>query len=404
MAEDTSIVESASFMTSVDKRKGILFLTDIFGGMGGSERNISQLIAGVDKSRFELYVACLTSVKLPENIKKTGLSIIELNEVGIYTIGGFKNLAFLRRLIHEKKISLIVTYHESSDFYGLALSRLCRIPVISSRRDMSFKTRRRHGLAYRVLGRYFDSVIAVSEAVKKEVVRRHWFPEKRIATIYNAINVKDYAKTNDVHALKDKLEIDPMHPIVGVVANMRKIKGHHYFVHAASIIHKRNPDVEFLVVGYDARKPGFSIAELKQYGETMGIVNNLHFIGGRKDTADLISLFDVAVLASLSEGFSNVILEYMASSKPVVATEVGGNPEIVVHGETGLLVPPADGDALARAILSILEDKEVALRFGRAGRKRIEEKFSLDVMLRNYEGLFEQVINSKGDISPCMVT
>jgi glycosyltransferase involved in cell wall biosynthesis len=185
---------------------------------------------------------------------------------------------------------------------------------------------------------------------------------------------------------------------------MRKIKGHHYFVHAASIIHKWNPDVEFLVVGYDARKPGFSIAELKQYGETLGISKNLHFIGGRKEIASLIALFDVAVLASLSEGFSNVILEYMASSKPVVATDVGGNPEIVVHGETGLLVPPADGDALARAILSILENREVASRFGRAGRKRIEAKFSLDVMLRNYEGLFEQVINSRGNRAPHMLT
>jgi len=387
-------------MTSVDKRKGILLLTDIFGGMGGSERNINQLLAGIDKDRFELHVACLTSVKLAENIKKPGVSIIELNEVGIYTAGGLKNLAFLRRLVQEKKISLIVTYHESSDFYGLALGRLCRIPVISSRRDMSFKTRRRHGLAYRILGRYFDSVIAVSDAVKKEVVKRHWFPEKRIVTIYNAINVEEYGKTNGGNALKDKMEIDPKHPIVGVVANMRRIKGHHYFVHAASIIHKHHPDVEFVVVGYDARKPGFSIAELKQYGETMGIVKNLHFIGGRRDTADFISLFDVAVLASLSEGFSNVILEYMASSKPVVATEVGGNPEIVVPGETGLLVPPADGDALADAILSLLENKEVALRLGKAGRKRVEEKFSQDVMLRNYENLFEQVINSRGNISP----
>ena len=389
---------------SVNERKRILLLTDIFGGMGGSERNVSQLLAGIDKDKFELYVACLTSVKLPGNVRDQDVSIIDLNGDGIYTIGGLRNLVFLKRLVYEKNISLIVTYHESSDFYGLALSHICHIPVISSRRDMSFKTRGRHRLAYRLVGRYFDSVITVSDAVKKEVVKRHWFPEKRIVTIYNAINVKEYGKTKDGNALKDKMGIDPKHPIVGVVANMRKIKGHHYFVHAASIIHRHNPDVEFLVVGYDARKPGFSIAELKQYGETMGITESLHFIGGRRDTADLISLFDVAVLASLSEGFSNVILEYMASSKPVVATEVGGNPEIVVQGETGLLVPPADGDALAGAILSILEDKEVALRFGMAGRKRIEEKFSLDVMLRNYENVFEQVINSKGNIYPCTPT
>lgn len=386
----------------MNKRHGILLLTDIFGGMGGSERNISQLLGGIDKDKFELYVACLISVKLPENARDHDVSVIDLDGKSIYTIAGAKNLLLLRKLVYEKHISLIVTYHESSDFYGLALSRICHIPVISSRRDMSFKTRRRHNLAYRLVGKYFDSVISVSDAVKKEVIKRHWFPEERIVTIYNAITAKEYGKANDGIALKEEMGIDPNHPVVGVVANMRKIKGHHYFVHAASIIHRRHPDVEFLVVGYDARKPGFSIAELKQYGEAMGIGKHLHFIGGRKDTTDLISLFDVAVLASLSEGFSNVILEYMASSKPVVATEVGGNPEIVVHGQTGLLVPPADGEALANAILSILENREVAQRLGRSGRKRVEDKFSLDVMLRNYENLFERVINSRGTLSPCM--
>jgi len=389
---------------STDQRKGILLLTDIFGGFGGSERNISQLLAGIDKDRFELYIARLISVILSENAKDQGVSIIDLHGDGIYTIAGIRNLIFLKRLVREKNISLIVTYHESSDFYGLALSHICHIPVISSRRDMSFKTRRRHSLAYRLVGRCFDSVIAVSDAVKKEVVKRHWFPEKRIVTIYNAINVNEYGKTKDGHALRGKIGIDPNHPIVGMVANIRDIKGYPYFLQAASIIHRYNQNAQFLMIGYDMKKSSFTIAGLKRHGEEIGISQNLHFLGGREDVADLISIFDVAVLASLSEGFSNVILEYMASSKPVVATKVGGNPEIVVHGETGLLVPPADSDALASAILSILEDKEVALRFGRAGRKRVEEKFSLDIMLRNYGNLFEQVINSRGNISPCMLT
>jgi glycosyltransferase involved in cell wall biosynthesis len=379
----------------MNQGKGILLLSDIFGKIGGAERNITQLMTGIDKDKFDLHIACFVSGELIESIRNQGISIINLNNTGIYTISGLSNLAFLKKFVTDKKISLIVTYHESSDFYGLALSHICHIPVISSRRDMSFKTRLHHRLAYRLVGRYFDSVIAVSDAVKKEVVKRHWFPEKRIVTIYNAINVNEYGKTKDGRALRDKIGIDPNHPIVGVVANIRKIKGHHYFVHAASIIHRRNPDVEFLVVGYEGRKPGYSIDELKQYGEEIGISKNLHFLGGSMDIADLISIFDVAVLSSLSEGFSNVILEYMASSKPVVATCVGGNPEVVVHGKTGLLVPPANADALASAILAILEDKEVALRFGKAGRKRVEERFSLGVMLRNYENLFEQVIDAR---------
>jgi glycosyltransferase involved in cell wall biosynthesis len=294
--------------------------------------------------------------------------------------------------VSEKKISLILTYHESSDFYGLALSIICNIPVISSRRDMSFKTQPHHTLAYRLGGRYFDSVIAVSNAVKEEVVKRRWFHEERILTIYNGINTANYGNAHDGAASKRRLGIHPESPVVGMVANVRKIKGYHYFLHASSIIHRCNRNVQFLIIGNDWTQPGFTISELKRYGEEIGVSQNLHFLGGREDVADLISLFDVAVLASLSEGFSNVILEYMASSKPVVATEVGGNPEIVVHGETGLLVPPADAQALANAILSILKDKEAALRFGMAGRRRVEGKFELGIMIGKYEDLFERII------------
>lgn len=374
-------------------------LTDIFGGAGGSERNISQLLAGVDKDKFEPYVACLTSEKLPEGPREGAVSAIDLNKGGIYTIGGLKNLVFLRRLVYEKHISLIVTYHESSDFYGLALSRICSIPIISTRRDMGFKTEFHHQLAYKLVGRFFDAIITVSDAVKKEVVRRRWFPEERIRTIYNAINTADYRNGRDGVALKRRLGIPSESPVVGMVANVREIKGHPYFLRAAFIVHRFNHNAQFLMIGYDMKESAFSTAGLKRQGEEMGISQNLHFLGGREDVADLISIFDVAVLASLSEGFSNVILEYMASSKPVVATAVGGNPEIVVHGETGLLVPPADADALASAILSILEDKEAASRLGVAGRKRVEERFGLDIMLRNYESLFERIIMSKNSPS-----
>jgi len=376
----------------MSNRKRILLLTDVFHGMGGSERNITQLVGGINKNKFELYVARFAPVNPVENMREKDFSIMDLNGAGIYTVSGLRNLIFLKRFVNEKKISLILTYHESSDFYGLALSIICNIPAISSRRDMGFKTKPHHRLAYRLGGRYFDAMIAVSNAVKQEVVKRRWLPEERIFTIYNGINTANYGNGYDGTALKKKLGIHPESPVVGMVANIRKIKGYHYFLQASRIIHRYNHNVQFLMIGHDWIESGFTIPELKRYGEKIGISKNLHFLGGREDVADLISIFDVAVLASLSEGFSNVILEYMALSKPVVATEVGGNPEIVVHGETGLLVPPADVHPLANAILSILKDKEAALRFGIAGRKRIEDKFELGKMIRQYEDLFEKVI------------
>jgi glycosyltransferase involved in cell wall biosynthesis len=363
--------------------------------MGGSERNITQLLEGIDANKFRLYVARFASAHLAGDMKNKDVAIMNLKGAGIYTLSGLRNLVFLKRFVGEKEISLILTYHESSDFYGLALSFICHIPVISSRRDMGFKTKAHHRLAYRLGGRYFDWVATVSDAVRQEVIKRRWFREGRTSTIYNGINTANYENGHDGMTLKEKLGIHTKCPVVGMVANLRKIKGYHYFLEASSIIHRYNHHVQFLIIGNEWTEPGFTITELKRYGEKIGVSQNLHFLGEREDVADLISLFDVAVLASLSEGFSNVILEYMASSKPVVATEVGGNPEIVVHGETGLLVPPADAQALADAILSILEDEEMALRYGAAGKKRVEDKFELRKMVREYENLFERVISTE---------
>jgi len=375
--------------------KGILLLTDIFHGMGGSERNITQLLEGIDKNKFRLYVARFASAYLAKDTKGQEAAIMNLHGAGLYTISGLKNLALLRRFVKEEKIALILTYHESSDFYGLALSFICNIPVISSRRDMSFKTKPHHRLAYRLGGKYFDSVVTVSNAVRREVIKRRWFREGRTSTIYNGINAAHYENTDDGITLKEQLGIHPKYPVVGMVANIRRVKGYDYFLEAANIIRRFNPHVQFLIVGNEWTEPGFTITDLKRYGEKIGISQNLHFLGEREDVADLISLFDVAVLASLSEGLSNVILEYMASSKPVVATKVGGNPELVVHGETGLLVPPANAQALADAILSLLEDEEGASRYGAAGKKRVEDNFGLGKMIREYEDLFERVLSTE---------
>ena len=172
---------------SPTQKKVILLLTDTFQGWGGSERNITQLIAGIDKDKFEIYIACLASGKLAEVMRERGFSIVDLKKAGIYTISGLRNLAFLKKFVNRKQISLIVTYHESSDFYGFALSLICYIPVISARRDMGFKTKLHYQIAYKLVGRFFDAVIAVSDAVKKEVIKRHWFPEEKIFAICNAI-------------------------------------------------------------------------------------------------------------------------------------------------------------------------------------------------------------------------
>lgn len=375
--------------------KKILIITDVFKMMAGSEKNIVSLLNHINPEKFDLSVACLISGELAREIRGKGYEIIGLKKGKIQSPNGLENIKFLREYIRKRKISLIMTYHESSDFYGLLLSKICRVPVISNRRDMGFKTKVRHKMVYKICGKYFDAIVAVSNAVKKELLKSNWFPEEKIVTIYNGIEVTKILDDNEKRNIKFRMGFRPEHKLVGVIGNLRKIKGIQFFIESAPKILRKHSEVHFLVVGDDMGEPGYTRKDLESLAKEKNVLDRIHFLGKRTDIPHIISIMDIGVVPSLSEGFSNTLLEYMASSKPVVATEVGGNGEAIVNGETGLLIPPADTEALAEAVSWLLENKEKALKFGEAGRKLVEEKFSLKKMIKNYEYLFGKVINEK---------
>jgi L-malate glycosyltransferase len=334
-------------------------------------------------------------------MRKRGYKIFSLAPTGIHTWGGLQNLWALRRVVQAYQVDLIVTYHESSDLYGLVMAKLCGIPVISNRRDMGYNAKLVHNLSYRVLGRFYDFVVTVSKAVKQEVVDKGWFSAQRIVPIHNGVELEEFdlrikANRQTLEFSKIQLGLPPSHSIVGMVTNLRSVKGISFFVEAAASISRIREDVEFLVIGLDIEAPGCTQREYLQMAQRLGVAEHIHFLGKRDDIPELIRIFDVAVVASLTEGFSNSILEYMACAKPVVATNVGGNPEAVVHSETGLLVPPAQTEPLAAAILDLLNDPLRAKKYGIAGRKRVDEHFRLERMIENYEKLFFSVIGHQG--------
>ncbi|HUL22609.1 MAG TPA: glycosyltransferase [Thermodesulfobacteriota bacterium] len=381
-------------------KRRILIITDVFRKMGGSERNILQLLHGIDQTRFQIYVACFRSGELAEAARGEGFQTYSLRRGGLYSMEGFRNIRFLYKLIHSERIDLIVTYHEGSDFLGLVVSSLCRIPVISNRRDMGFKTRLSHRIAYRLVGRFFDGVITVSDAVKQEVVKRGWFKEGNVWPIHNGIDVEAYTNHVNRDAIKRSIGIGANQCVVGLVGNIKKVKGIRYFLQGASLVCAENPDAEFVIIGGDLKEAGSSMNDMKLLAKGMNIADRIHFLGEKKEIRELISIFDVAVISSLSEGFSNVLLEYMASAKPVVATDVGGNKEAVIDGETGFLVPPEDAGKLADGIKVFLGNREIALRCGLAGRRRVDEEFGLKRMIQKYENMFERV-TMKPEVNSC---
>lgn len=178
--------------------------------------------------------------------------------------------------------------------------------------------------------------------------------------------------------------------MIGVVARLNRLKGIEYFLQAAAAMGKRSYDARFLIVGDGQHKQ-----ELEQLAIQLGLGKRVVFTGFRLDVPEVLSALTISVLPSLSEGLSNSLLESMAAGVPVVATNVGGNPEAVEDGVTGIIVPPRDAHALARAMALLLENPDLGSEFGEAGRRRVTQRFSLAQMVRETESLYLRLLERK---------
>jgi glycosyltransferase involved in cell wall biosynthesis len=183
---------------------------------------------------------------------------------------------------------------------------------------------------------------------------------------------------------------------VAVISRVSPSKGLEHFLQAAAIITAARPDVRYLIVGEAEPRDQEYRNALVAYAARLGLERHVVFTGLRLDVPEVLSEIAVSVLPSLSEGLSNVLLESMASGVPVVATWVGGNPEAVEDGVTGILVPPREPGALARSIQRILDDRELAARFSGAGRQRVAERFAIDAVIRQTQRLYERLLEEKG--------
>jgi glycosyltransferase involved in cell wall biosynthesis len=169
------------------------------------------------------------------------------------------------------------------------------------------------------------------------------------------------------------------------------MKGVEYFIDAAAILAQRFADVRFLVAG-----DGASRGDLEDRARRLGLGSRIVFTGFRSDVRELLSEAAISVLPSLSEGTSNTLLESMAAGIPVIATQVGGNPEVIEDGVSGLLVPPRDSSAIAAAVSRLLSDEKLASQLGQAGMRRVSDLFSLSGSIHQTEHLYQRLVEVKG--------
>lgn len=248
-----------------------------------------------------------------------------------------------------------------------------------------------HGMSFyarwllNITNLWVTAIIANSETVKQHCLQQEKFvANQKIWVIYNGIDLYRYTVNISKEKKKKELQISNNTQVVGMVASLHPRKGHSDFLKAASIVLRTYPHTVFLLVGRDEGMK----SELETLARALHIHSSVFFTGERDDISELLSIFDVQVSSSYAEGLSNAILEGMAAGNPVVATEIGGNPELIVHGETGFLVPPGEVSRLAEMIMRLLEDKNLRVRMGNAGRQRVEKLFGMEQMIQHTERLY----------------
>jgi glycosyltransferase involved in cell wall biosynthesis len=377
------------------RKISILFLIDQMKNMGGAEKNLINLITHIDCRRFSVF---LYTFDLASPLRE----VMENNNIPCQqipyptTFQGIRQFIVLSKKIRAQKINILHSYFEGSDIWGTLLAKLSGIPVIvSSKRDMGFSKNKKILAIYRFINPFITRVISVSDAVKYQVNRQEKVSLDKIVTIYNGVDLAKFTNSNHKKDLKAKLHLNSSSPIVGVLANIRPIKGMEFFIHAAAIVLNKFPRVNFVIIGDCLPSPECAIyyKKLKSLIQDLNLGNNFFFLGQRTDIPEMLSIMDISVLPSLSEGFSNTVIESMAAGKPVVVTDVGGNPEAVVHNKTGFVVPPQNVDLLAQAISTLLANKKLAKSMSEAGRLRVKELFSMQTMIRKIENLYISTLN-----------
>ncbi len=200
-------------------------------------------------------------------------------------------------------------------------------------------------------------VIVVSDAVG---TRFNWSKRKldKVITVYNGVDLEEFNVGAKGNKIREEFALDPGIPLVGIVGRLDAWKGHEYFLEAAAQVMEEIPEAKFLIVGEDIDQNKKQETKLRNLAEKLRLTNNIIFTGQRNDIPEIMSSLDILVLSSLKEHFGRVIIEAMGCGKPVIATNAGGVPEIVKDGYTGILVPPRDSDALARAIIDLSKDKK----------------------------------------------
>ena len=357
--------------------------------IGGFEKILTAIALGLDKKKYNVSVWCLREGGFfADKLVKEGIDVKTLH---ISTSRNPLSIYKLYRLLKCHKFDIIHTHAYSAGTIGRISAFLAGVPVIISHNHSIYDYYcKYYNFVEWFLGLITDRVICISEMVKCFANETQRINASKLITIHNGIDDVFAVTEKRSSNLRKELGIPANHSVIGTIAHLEEHKGLKYLLEAASLLLASKKDISFLFVGEGALR-----GKLKELCVDLKIEKNVIFAGERSDIPEILSLTDIFVLPSLREGLGLAILEAMACGKPVIATNVGGIPEIVKDGENGVLVLPKNHEVLYRAMNELLGDREKREKMGRIGRRVYDENFRAKTMVEKIEDLYDFLINKK---------
>jgi glycosyltransferase involved in cell wall biosynthesis len=354
------------------------------GGNGGAQESYTGLLLRLDRSKYDVRALSLSGGSAVQRLRRLGVHVEVFDEAD--DEAAVRSLtAWLRR----EEIDLLHAHMYRAEVVGTRAAVAAGVPVIMATVHSSRVRSPEDVAALARLTPSMDRLIVPSDAIEHKV--RAEGRDARFAVIPNGVDLSRFATPAPLCDIRSELGISPSAPLLGVVARLEAEKGHRFLLDAMPAVLSAVPDAWLLVVG-----EGSEADALREQASSLGIEHRVRLVGRREDVSAITAALTLAVLPSLREAQGISILEAMARRVPVVATAVGGIPEVITSGVDGVLVPPASPGDLADAIVGLLSDPARRRRLGEAGYRTVADRFSIDAQVRRIETVYDEELARAG--------
>jgi glycosyltransferase involved in cell wall biosynthesis len=371
---------------------------------GGTERQVLNLGRALHRRGAQVRFGCFKKGgRLAAELDETGLPVHEYRLRSLYSARAVRQAATLARDLARARVDVIHAYNVYGTVFAVPAARTARVPVvIASIRDCGLYLDARKRRAQRLACRFADLILANADGVKRWLID-DGYPADRIAVIRNGIEVDRFTHgAAERGATQRMLGLPAGTPLLATIGRLCPSKGIEQAIDAMTIVRTRHPDARLLIVGEGLRSVAGELhpddtyrRQLETRARDAGVADRVIFLGYRADVADLLRDVSVTMQPSFTEGLSNSVLEEMAAGCTVVATPVGGTPEVIAHGETGMLTAAGDARALGTTVDALLDQPAVCDAMGRRAAQFVRDRLSVDAMTAETERVYRELLARK---------